>query len=143
MWASSLAINGMLRYGKETEWSVHAMEHELSAFYDITHGVGLAILTPHWMEYALNDKTLDKFVEYAVNVWEIVETDDKYEMARLAIARTREYFISLGVPSTLGEVGIGHDNLREMANRAASRRQLGSFKPLNADDVFNIYQAAL
>jgi len=143
MWASSLAINGLLRYGKETEWSVHAMEHELSAFYDITHGVGLAILTPHWMEYALNDKTLDKFVEYAVNVWGIAATDDKYEIARLAIARTKEYFISLGVPSTLSEVGIGHDNLREMANRAASRRQLGSFKPLNADDVFNIYQAAL
>jgi alcohol dehydrogenase YqhD (iron-dependent ADH family) len=143
MWASSLAINGILRYGKETEWSVHAMEHELSAFYDITHGVGLAILTPYWMEYALNDKTLDKFVEYAVNVCGIAVVDDKYETARLAITRTREYFISLGVPSTLGEVGIGHDNLREMANRAASRRQLGSFKPLSADDVFYIYQAAL
>ncbi|HAG44342.1 MAG TPA: NADH-dependent alcohol dehydrogenase, partial [Clostridium sp.] len=55
MWASSLAINGLLSYGKDTNWSVHDMEHELSAFYDITHGVGLGILTPVWMEYILND----------------------------------------------------------------------------------------
>ncbi len=68
MWASSLAINGILSYGKDTVWSVHPMEHELSAYYDITHGVGLAILTPSWMKYVLDDERLDKFVEYGVNV---------------------------------------------------------------------------
>ena len=41
------------------------MEHELSAFYDITHGEGLAILTPAWMEHILNDDTLPMFVEFA------------------------------------------------------------------------------
>ena len=51
MWASSLAINGLLSYGSDVQWCVHPMEHELSAFYDITHGDGLAILTPVWMDY--------------------------------------------------------------------------------------------
>lgn len=50
MWASSLANNGLLSYGKTRKWSCHPIEHELSAYYDITHGVGLAIITPHWME---------------------------------------------------------------------------------------------
>ena len=69
MWASSLALNSLLSYGAEVAWTVHPMEHELSAFYDITHGEGLAILTPHWMKYCLNDKTVAKFAEYGVNVW--------------------------------------------------------------------------
>ncbi|WP_312907069.1 iron-containing alcohol dehydrogenase [Tissierella praeacuta] len=115
MWASSLAINGLLSYGKETEWSVHAMEHELSAFYDITHGVGLAILTPHWMEYALNDTTVNNFVEYGVNVWGLDSNAEKYEIAHNVIKRTKEYFVSLGIPSSLREVGIGEEKLEEMA----------------------------
>ena len=45
-----------------------ALRHELSAYYDITHGVGLAILTPAWMEYVLSDETVDKFAEYGVNM---------------------------------------------------------------------------
>ncbi len=143
MWTSSLAINGLLSYGKETEWSVHAMEHELSAFYDITHGVGLAILTPHWMEYALNDNTVNNFVEYGVNVWGIDPNGDKYEIAHSAIKKTREFFVSLGIPSSLREVGIGEEKLEKMAKQATSRGKLGKFKPLDAPDVLNIYKAAL
>ena len=143
MWSGSLAINGLLSYGKETEWSVHGMEHELSAFYDITHGVGLAILTPHWMEYALNENTVDKFFEYGVNVWGLEYGDDKYDVAHNAIKKTKEYFISLGVPSTLSELGIEECKLEEMANQATVRGKLGNFKPLEAQDVLNIYKAAL
>ena len=143
MWTSSLAINGLLSYGKVTEWSVHAMEHELSAFYDITHGVGLAILTPHWMEYALNDNTVDKFVEYGVNVWGLDSASDKYEIAHNAIKKTREHFISLGIPSTLREIGIDEENLEKMAKQATARGKLGDFKPLAAQDVLNIYIASL
>ncbi len=143
MWASSLAINGLLSYGKETNWSVHPMEHELSAFYDITHGVGLAILTPHWMEYVLNEDTLNKFVEYGVNVWNIDKGLDKYEISHKAIEETKKYFISLGIPSTLREVGIGEEKLEEMAKQATVRGSLGNFLPLDSKDVLNIYKAAL
>jgi alcohol dehydrogenase YqhD (iron-dependent ADH family) len=143
MWTSSLAINGILSYGKGTEWSVHAMEHELSAFYDITHGVGLAILTPHWMEYSLNDNTLEKFVEYGVNVWGIDANKDKYEIAHESIKKTREYFVLLGIPSTLTEVGITDNKLEKMAKQATIRGSLGTFKSLDQNDVLNIYRAAL
>ncbi|MGO3801301.1 MAG: hypothetical protein ACTJGM_02690 [Fusobacterium sp.] len=143
MWTASLAINGLLSYGKETEWSVHAMEHELSAFYDITHGVGLAILTPYWMEYALNDSTVDKFVEYGVNVWGLDINDEKYEIAHNAIRKTREYFNLLGMPSFLKEVEIGEDKLEKMAKQASVRGKLGNFKVLEAKDVLNIYKSSL
>lgn len=87
MWASSLAINGLLRYGKASVWSVHPIEHVLSAYYDITHGVGLAILTPHWMKYVLDDTTVDKFAEYGVNVWNLDGNQDKYLVANTAIEK--------------------------------------------------------
>lgn len=143
MWASSLAINGLLSYGKETKWSVHPMEHELSAFYDITHGVGLAILTPHWMEYTLNDNTIDKFVEYGINVWGLDPNDDKKKIAKSAIEKTKEFFASLNIPSTLREVGIGEERLEEMAKQAVSRGVLGNFRPLDVHDVLNIFKSAL
>ncbi|MBV7274615.1 iron-containing alcohol dehydrogenase [Clostridium sp. PL3] len=142
MWASSLAINGLLSYGKRSEWSVHPMEHELSAFYDITHGAGLAILTPHWMEYVLDDSTLDNFVEYGINVWEIGDNQDKYDIAKQAIQKTKEYFISLGIPSTLREVGIEENKLEKMAQQATRYGNVGNFKQLNTQDVLNIFKAA-
>ena len=143
MWTSSLAINGLLSYGKETEWSVHAMEHELSAYYDITHGVGLAILTPHWMKYILSDSTLDKFVEYGVNVWGINQSGDKYAIANEAIEKTRQYYNSLGIPSSLSEVGINEEKLEEMAKQATRNGNLGNFRVLEAQDVLNIFRASL
>ena len=51
MWTSSLALNGILATGKSFMWSCHYIEHELSAYYDITHGAGLAVITPKWMRY--------------------------------------------------------------------------------------------
>ena len=143
MWASSWAINGLLGYGREGEWSVHPMEHELSAFYDITHGVGLAILTPNWMEYVLNDETVGKFVEYGVNVWGIDKTLDKYEIAKTAINKTREFFNEMGIPATLKDVGIGDDNFEIMAKQAVRFNLDKGYEPLAWQDVYNIYRASL
>ncbi|MGL5624675.1 iron-containing alcohol dehydrogenase, partial [Cetobacterium sp.] len=85
MWASSLSLNGLTSSGKEsTDWATHQIEHELSAKYDITHGVGLGILTPYWMEYVLSEENVHRFVEYANNVWGIFG-DDNFEVAQKAI----------------------------------------------------------
>lgn len=143
MWASSLAIDGLASYGKDANWCVHPMEHELSAFYDITHGVGLAILTPVWMKYILDESTVDKFVEYGINVWEIDASKDKYDIANMAIDKTREFFNLLSIPSKLTEVGIGEDRLEIMAQGAVRYGKIGGIRKLDKDDVLNIYKAAL
>lgn len=143
MWASSWAINGLLSYGKGGAWSVHPMEHELSAFYDITHGVGLAILTPHWMRYVLNEDTIDKFVEYGINVWDIDKTLEKYEIANMSIDKTKEYFVKLGIPTTLREVGIGEEKLEIMAKESVKFGLEHGYEPLDAEAVLEIYKASL
>ncbi len=142
MWSSSLAINGLLSYGKKTSWSVHAMEHELSAFYDVTHGEGLAVLIPSWMEYMLNDKTLSKFAEYGINVWNIDKNKNEIEIAAEAINKTKAFFISLGIPSSLAELNVGEEYLEEMSKRALRYGKLGSFFPFTSKDVLNIFKNA-
>lgn len=145
MWASSLAINGLLGYGKDSDWSVHPLEHELSAYYDITHGIGLAILTPHWMEQVLNETNLYKFVEYGINVWDIDRNLDHMEIAKLAIEKTSEYFKSLGIPMTLREVGIGEEKLEIMAADVIEYMEgpVGNFKALNYNDILTIFKKSL
>ncbi len=61
MWSSTVALNHLLTVGKGGAWSVHPIEHVISAYYDITHGVGLAVLTPAWMSYVLSDTTAPRF----------------------------------------------------------------------------------
>lgn len=140
MWCSSVAINGLLSYGNGVGWCIHPMEHELSAFYDITHGEGLAILTPHWMEFALRDSTVSKFAEYGRNVWNL--TGSEKEVAKEAIECTKKFFGQLNLPATLTEVGIDDQYFDIMAEKAA----MGcgdTFVPLTKQDIISIYRAAL
>ena len=141
MWSSTVGLNHLLTVGKGGAWSVHPMEHELSAFYDITHGVGLAILTPAWMRYVLSDETVARFAMYARNVWDIEETDP-YRAAQLAIDKTEEFFISLGMPSTLQEVGIDHSRFAEMAEEAVRTSGIASrsYVHLAKEDIVKIFE---
>lgn len=144
MWAASHAINGLISDGSKPTWCVHPMEHELSAFYDITHGEGLAILTPVWMEFVLrkDPSVVRNFAEYGRNVWGL-SGEDEAKIAKDAIAKTRTFlFETMGLPSNLHAVGIDStENFETMAAKAA-RKSVGSFVPLTRRDIVEIYQAA-
>ena len=142
MWASSWAINGLTSCGKGQAWSVHQIEHMLSGYYDITHGVGLAILTPVWMEYVLDESSVDKFAEYAKNVWD-VDDNDKWNAAREGIRKTRECFTSWGMPTKLSELDIDDRYFRDMAQKAAVRGLDSAYKPLFEEDIVNILKRSL
>lgn len=142
MWAGSFAINGLLSEGADVKWCVHPMEHELSAFYDITHGEGLAILTPVWMDHALSDATVKKFAEYGRNVWNLQGTDE-WAIAREAIACTRDFlFQKMHLPSSLRQVGIDETHFEIMAQKAA-KGCVGSYVPLDPQSIVAIFKAAL
>lgn len=144
MWASSMALNGLCGSGKSGAWTCHPIEHELSAFYDITHGVGLAIVTPRWMRYILSENTVDKFVEYAVNVWHIPLKEDKFALANEAIDATEQFFKDCGIPMTLKEVNIDETHFDAMAEGAVKRGALEhAYVPLNESDVRKILEMCL
>ncbi len=143
MWASTIALNSTLTCGKGGPWTCHPIEHELSAFYDITHGVGLAIVTPRWMRYILNDETVEKFAEYGANVWDIVEADP-YKCANMAIDATENFFKECGIPMTLREVGIDESKIDIMAEQAIKNNGLDkAYVALDKDDVANILRDCL
>ncbi|WP_373891798.1 iron-containing alcohol dehydrogenase [Weissella confusa] len=144
MWASSLALNGLENAGKPVGWTVHPIEHELSAFYDITHGVGLAILTPRWMEYALDEKTAPKFAQYGRNVWGL-QGDDDMAVAKDAIRKTIAWYQSMDIPMTLPEVGIDESKLDVMAAAAVEHGGLtqGVYTPMQPADVEAIFRASM
>ncbi|MCE9656043.1 iron-containing alcohol dehydrogenase [Clostridium celatum] len=144
MWASSMALNGLCGSGKPGAWTCHPIEHELSAFYDITHGVGLAIVTPRWMRYILSENTVDKFVDYAINVWKLEPKEDKFALANEAIDLTEKFFKDCGIPMTLKEVNIDETHFDEMAKGAVEHGSLAyAYVPLNETDVKKILEMCL
>lgn len=146
MWSNSWAINGLLDSGKSHSWSVHAMEHELSAYYDITHGVGLAILTPRWLKHCLNDETVEKIREFGKNVFGFEYTDDAFADANRAIDALYNFFKDdMHIPMTLREVGIDDSKLELMAEHAIKHKNgnIKGFQELSKEDVYEIYKMSL
>ncbi len=140
MWASSWAINGFIVGGKRQNWSCHPMEHQLSAVYDITHGLGLAILTPRWMRYSLSEKTVDRFYRFATNVFGLTG-EDKMAVSVKGIEKLEEFlFKTIGLTDTLSKLGIYDKYFDVMAEKAASEN---TFTPLAKEDVKNIYEMCL
>ena len=144
MWTSSWAINTFVTGGKTHEWSCHPMEHELSAIYDITHGLGLAILTPRFLKYCLNDQNVDRYVKLGVNVFDIDKTLPAMEIANLAIEKLSHFFFdTLGLDDTFTKVGIKKEDFEIMAKKACEDDVINGFVKLNAKDIENIFEMCL
>jgi hypothetical protein len=144
MWTSSWAINGFVNGGKQQAWSCHPMEHELSAIYDITHGLGLAILTPRWLEYCLDETTVAKYVQFGVNVFGIDANQEPMAIAKQGIEKLSEFlFDVLGLKRTFTEVGIRAEDFPIMARKACGGGVLQGFKPLAQSDIEEIFKMCL
>ncbi|MDO4330465.1 MAG: iron-containing alcohol dehydrogenase [Lachnospiraceae bacterium] len=140
MWTSSWAINGFVNGGKQQAWSCHPMEHELSAIYDITHGLGLAILTPRWMEYCLDETTVSKYVQFGVNVFGIDANLEPMDIAKQSIEKLSAFFFdTLGLDNTFTKVGIEEKDFPVMAKKACGDGVLPGFKPLAQQDIEKIF----
>ena len=143
--AGTVAHNGLVGMGRQQDWACHGMEHELSAIYDVAHGAGLAVLTPGWMQYVYKDN-INMFVQFAVNVMGVEGSyRDPDAIVQEGIARLREFFCKLGLPSTLADLKIGEDKLEEMAKKATgeafhAESPIGGFKKLFWQDVLEIYK---
>ncbi len=145
MLCCTYGCNGILSLGNsESGWPCHGIEHALSAYYDITHGEGLAIITPRWMRHILSDKTIDRFVKYGVNVFGIDSALPKEEIAEKAIEATYAFFESINIPMHLREVGIDESRIDEMAHHIAVNEGLErAYAPLTEQDIKEILIASL
>lgn len=145
MLACTYGCNGILALGNSySGWPCHGIEHALSAYYDITHGEGLAIITPRWMRHILSERTMDRFVKYGINVFGIDPTLPKQEIAGKAIDATYEFFESINIPMHLREVGIDESRIDEMAHHIAINEGLDkAYVPLTEQDIKEILLESL
>lgn len=141
MWCSSLALNGLPSCGRYGDWATHLIEHEVSAIYDLTHGVGLSIITPAWMRHVLDDQGIEKFIAFAENIFGITD-DDPYVAANKGIDALEHFFKSLNMPVRFSEVDIRSDRFEEMAEKSVRFGDLGHFKKLNKESVLEILKNA-
>ena len=145
MLACTYGCNGIYALGSSASgWPCHGIEHALSAYYDITHGEGLAIITPRWMKHILNERTLHRFVKYGVNVFGIDANLPETEIAEKAIDATYKFFESIGIPMHLKDVGIDESRIGEMAHHIAVNEGLeNAWAPLTEQDITKILTASL
>lgn len=139
---SLVAHNGLLGGGREEDWASHRIEHELSNYYNIAHGAGLAIIMPAWMRYVYKENPA-RFEQFARRVFKIDYAFDQQEQTIVAGIDAYEKFLSdLYLPTSLTEAGILEDNFEQMTDNALVNRgeTVGNFKKLNKQDIINIYR---
>lgn len=143
LYNGTIALNGTLSMGVIGDWATHNIEHAVSAVYDIPHGGGLAILQPNWMKYVLSEGTA-KFKQMAVRVFNVSDegkTDE--EVALEGIEKLREFWTSIGAPSSLADYNIDDSKLDLMAERAMANGVFGKYKKLDKNDCLEILRMSL
>ena len=144
MWASNNACKGFLACGTEIDATSHILEHELSAKYDVTHGVGLAVIQPAWLRHIYKD-CIPRFAKFAVNVWNCEYDFGHPEKTALeGIEKMEAFFRSLGMPTHLSELGIDGSRIEEMAHNCFNRYgAITSIREFTVEDYIEIFRLAL
>ena len=143
MWAGSISHNDLTGLGRDFFMVSHQLEHEMSGmFEEVAHGAGLAVVFPAWAKFACRHY-LERFCRYAVNVWNIEMDFVHPENTALAgIEATADFFRSLGMPSTLRELGIGAESIEEMAVKCTNygTRTLPGLMEYGKNEIMEIFK---
>ena len=138
MWCATMGLNKIVGLSKTQDWEVHMIEHQLGAYTDCAHGLGLAISSPAYYRCIYRDG-LHKFVRYAKRIWGVEDYGQGDEAIALeGINRLEAFIHELGIPATLREVGATEEMLPLIAN---STELGGGYKQLNQDDILAILKA--
>lgn len=143
MWCGTLAHNGICGTGRQEDWVSHFMEHELSAVYGVTHGAGLAVITPAWMTFMATHNP-SKGAQFARRVMDVVNDDDTLA-ALEGIARLKAFYASLGLPITLAQLGIEKPDFDLLVKKLHENKGevIGGYYRLTAIETRKIYELAI
>ena len=141
MWGATVALNTILGCGKTQDWEVHQIEHQVAAYYDVAHGMGLAAISASYFRLIYKNG-LHKFRQYAVNVWDVDEANKTDEAIALeGIDCLEAFFREIGATTSLRELGIpDKSKLGEIAD--SCNLLTGGYKTLTHEDVRSILEAS-
>ncbi len=146
MWASPWAINDFLRYDKECNWTMHPIEHEISAYYDITHGLGLAIIMPRYLRHIMDEKSLMRFRNLGIHAFGISKEFDDKTIAVKTIEKIEEFcYRKLHLESHFSALGIDGSEFEEIAEKLANDNGYltGGYRNLSKDEILSILNECL
>jgi alcohol dehydrogenase YqhD (iron-dependent ADH family) len=148
-WASVLALNGWVQAGAGgAGFPVHMIEHTLSAFHDITHAAGLAVINPSWMRFAAKSRP-GKFVQFAERIFGFqAKGPDDLGCALEGIDRFEEFLRSIGCPTHLSELEIDGEMIPRYAEETVriihdENGLLPGRPPMSKEDIETVLRAAL
>lgn len=144
MWAGMVAHNDTSGVGRESDWSSHNMEHELSALYDVTHGAGLAVMFPAWMKYVMHHDVM-LFAQFAVRVWGCeMDFQNPEKTALQGIERYEQFVTSIGMPIRFSQLGAKAEDIPTFVKTIGlGKNTMGSFVKLTEEDIRKIYELAV
>jgi alcohol dehydrogenase YqhD (iron-dependent ADH family) len=140
MWAGTLAHNNVVGVGRAQDWASHRIEHKLSALYGIAHGAGLAVVFPAWMKYVVS-QDVERFARLGQMVWGILD-NDKEKAAYECISKFKEFWSSLGLPTTFAEINGKREDIPYLAKNTTYTNEdgtVGGFMRLREYDIIKIY----
>jgi alcohol dehydrogenase YqhD (iron-dependent ADH family) len=144
-WASSLSHNNLTECGRGKDFSVHKLGHALSARYDATHGESLSAVWGSWAKELYKD-AIPRFARFADKVWGISEENEE-KAAILGIEKTVDFFRSIGMPTSLEDLGVNpsDEDIKALALDATMQDtfKLSRIRPLGAAEVIDIYKKAV
>lgn len=142
MWAGTMAHCDLLGLDRLQDWSSHAIEHELSARYDVAHGAGLAVVFPAFMRFTMPQHVM-RFAQLGNRVFGIEMDFEHPEVtATKAIDAYEAFMASLDLPTDLVSLGAKIEDIPAMAEHVVikSKDRLGNFQPLSREDIRKIYE---
>lgn len=145
MWCGTIAHNDTCSLGRQEDWNSHAMEHEISAEYDVTHGAGLAVIFPAFLEYA-SEHNPGKVAQLAHRVLGVADSGSAQADALEASKRLKAWFRDvLKMPVSFADLGIAEPDLELMNTRLHRLKGevMPGYMPLDASATMEIYKLAL
>lgn len=136
-WAATLALNGLTFSGcSGFSFPNHAIEHSLSALFNVPHGAGLSTVIPAWMKW-YHGRNPAQFTRFARQVF---GTDTPES----GIAALEAWFNKIGTPTRLGQLGIKESDLPAIGeNVQMSVRRFGIAEQYTPEVVIEILRHAL
>ena len=144
MWFGTIANNGKCCLGREEEWTSHAMEHEISAVYGVTHGAGLAVIFPAWLTWMAGHNP-HKPAQFARRVWHIADSGNMEADAKAGIQALKTFLRSIGMPLTFAELGIDNPDIDLLVRKLHENKgeKIGCYCPTDRAASREIYELAL
>ncbi len=146
MWSAPWAINDFLRYDKRKTWSMHPFEHELSAFFDITHGLGLAILMPRYLRHVIDEKSLPRFRNLGIYAFDLDRNLEDQEIAEKVIKKIENLcYETFGLESHLSNLGITEEHFEEIAEKLATDHGFytAGYRKMSKDELIELFNECL